>query len=55
MHKDLVTLKQITAPILEDIKIFQQEFENALQSEVRMINSISKYMIRNRGKIFVPY
>ena len=54
MHKDLVTLKQITAPILEDIKIFQQEFENALKSEVRLINSISKYMIRNRGKNIRP-
>ena len=54
MHKHLVTLKQITAPIMDDIKIFQQEFENALKSEVRLINSISKYMIRNRGKKIRP-
>ena len=54
MHKDLITLKQITAPILEDIKIFQKEFENALDSEVRLINSISKYMIRNKGKNIRP-
>ena len=54
MHKDLVTLKQITAPIIEDIKIFQKEFENALKSEVRLINSITKYMIRNRGKNIRP-
>jgi len=54
MHKDFVTLKQITAPIIDDIKIFQQEFENALKSEVRLINSISKYMIRNRGKNIRP-
>tara|TARA_Y100000590_G_scaffold399465_1_gene482758 strand:+ start:1872 stop:2861 length:990 start_codon:yes stop_codon:yes gene_type:complete len=54
MHKDLVTLKQITVPIIDDIKIFQQEFENALKSEVRLINSISKYMIKNRGKNIRP-
>ena len=54
MHKDLITLKEITKPIIEDIKIFQQEFENALNSEVRLINSISKYMIRNRGKNIRP-
>lgn len=54
MHKDLVTLKQITAPILDDIKVFQQEFENALKSEVRLINSISNYMIKNRGKNIRP-
>jgi len=54
MHKDLITLKQITHPIIEDIKIFQQEFENALYSEVRLINSISKYMMRNKGKNIRP-
>ena len=54
MHKDIITLKQITSPILEDIKIFQKEFENALDSEVRLINSISNYMIRNKGKNIRP-
>ena len=54
MHKDLITLKQIMAPIIDDIKLFQVEFENALKSEVRLINSISKYMIRNRGKNIRP-
>ena len=54
MRKDIATLKEITAPISEDIKIFQDEFENALKSEVRLINSISKYMIRNKGKNIRP-
>ena len=54
MHRDLITLKQISQPILEDIKIFQDEFENALNSEVRLINSISRYMIRNKGKNIRP-
>ncbi len=54
MHKDLITLKQITAPILDDIKIFQNEFENALRSEVRLINSITKYIVRNKGKHIRP-
>ena len=54
MRKDIATLREITAPILDDIKIFQEEFENALKSEVRLINSISKYMIRNKGKNIRP-
>ena len=54
MRNDIATLKDITAPILDDIKIFQEEFENALKSEVRLINSISKYMIRNKGKNIRP-
>ncbi|MEL1235085.1 MAG: polyprenyl synthetase family protein [Candidatus Neomarinimicrobiota bacterium] len=54
MHKDLITLKQITQPIIEDVKIFQKEFENALNSEVRLINTISKYMIKSKGKNIRP-
>ena len=54
MHRDLITLEQITKPILDDIEIFRKEFENALNSEVRLINSISKYMIRNKGKNIRP-
>lgn len=54
MHKDLITLKQITQPIIEDVKIFQKEFENALNSEVRLINTISNYMIKNKGKNIRP-
>ena len=54
MHKDLITLKQITQPIIEDVKIFKKEFENALNSEVRLINTISKYMIKNKGKNIRP-
>ena len=54
MHKDLITLKQITQPIIEDVEIFQREFENALNSEVRLINTISKYMIKNNGKNISP-
>ncbi|MBL7046142.1 MAG: polyprenyl synthetase family protein [Candidatus Marinimicrobia bacterium] len=47
-------LKEIVVPILEDIKIFQQEFEEALRSEVRLINLISKYLIRHKGKGIRP-
>ena len=54
MHRTLITLQQITKPIEDDIEIFKQEFENALHSEVRLINSISKYMMRNKGKTIRP-
>jgi len=54
MARSSITLKQITDPIKDDIKFFQQEFDNSLKSDVRLINSISKYMIRNRGKNIRP-
>ena len=48
------SLKKITAPILEDIEIFQAKFKAALTSEVKMINSISNYLVKNRGKAIRP-
>ncbi len=43
-------LRQIVEPIFEDIKLFQQEFEAALRSEVRLINIIGRYLMRHQGK-----
>lgn len=48
------SLKKITAPILEDIEIFQAKFKAALTSEVKLINSISNYLVKNRGKAIRP-
>ena len=48
------SLKKITAPILEDIEIFQAKFKAALTSEVKLINSISNYLVKNRGKTIRP-
>ena len=47
-------LKKILAPIWDDLKLFQIEFEDALRSEVRLINVIAKYLIRHKGKGIRP-
>ena len=49
-----INLENITSPILDDLVLFQEEFEKAIKSEVRLIDSISKIMIRNRGKNIRP-
>ncbi len=54
MKKDLKSLKQITSPIFEDIKLFEQEFRDALHSEVRLINTIGRYILRHKGKHIRP-
>ena len=54
MNKDLKTLKHITEPIFDDIKLFEKEFRNALRSEVRLINLVGKYIIRHKGKHIRP-
>ena len=50
----MISLKQITAPIYDDIDIFKIEFNGAINSEVKLINSISGYMLKNRGKTIRP-
>ena len=47
-------LKQITEPIQNDLEKYQQEFELALNSDVKIINTVSKYIIQRRGKRFRP-
>ena len=54
MVNNKISLENITAPILNDLAFFQEEFEKAIKSEVRLIDSISKFMIRNRGKNIRP-
>lgn len=49
-----IHLSDIVAPILDDLKQFQYEFELALKSEVRLVNTMVKYVIRNRGKNLRP-
>ena len=47
-------LKRIIEPIVYDLKVFQDEFELALKSEVRLINVISKYLLNHKGKAIRP-
>ena len=47
-------LKEITKPIKNDLAEFQIEFESALHSDVKLINTVSKYIIQRRGKRFRP-
>ena len=54
MKKDLKSLKHITDPIFDDIKLFEKEFRNALHSEVRLINLVGKYILRHKGKHIRP-
>ena len=54
MGNDLKTLKEITAPIFDDIKLFETEFRDALKSEVRLVNTIGKYILRQKGKLIRP-
>jgi len=47
-------LKNITEPIKFELEKFQVEFDSALKSDVKLINTVSKYIIQRRGKRFRP-
>ena len=54
MNNDLKSLKDITDPISEDIKLFETEFKEALRSEVKLVNTVANYILRNKGKHIRP-
>jgi len=47
-------LKEISVSIKDDLNRFDTEFNSALQSDVKLINTVSKYIIQRRGKRFRP-
>ena len=54
INQGTATLEEIFEPIIDDLKTFEIEYERAAKSDVRLINSIAKYMMRNRGKNIRP-
>ena len=48
------SLENILAPILEDLKTFDIEYKRAVKSDVPLINTITKYMMRKKGKNIRP-
>ena len=54
MSSKTITLDKISAPIAEDIKIFKREFDLSVESDVKLINLITKYIVTNRGKHIRP-
>ena len=47
-------LEIIKAPIKEDLTYFETEFKQTLNSDVKLINSISDFLVKNRGKRIRP-
>jgi octaprenyl-diphosphate synthase len=50
----MTRLDKIIIPIAGDVLQYEKEFKAALDSEVKLINSVSNYLIKNKGKSFRP-
>ena len=48
------SLEKILSPIVEDLKNFGIGYERAIKSDVPLINTITKYMMRKKGKNIRP-
>ncbi len=47
-------LDEISVPIREDVKMFQDELKTSLSSGVKLINTVIKYITRKKGKQLRP-
>ena len=50
----MISLDKIITPISGDLLQYEKEFKVALDSKVKLINSVSNYLIKNKGKSFRP-
>ncbi len=48
------TLKEISHVIEKDIRLFEKEFDDALCSEVRLIQTVTRFLIKQKGKRIRP-
>ena len=49
-----MNLKKITLPVKEELEIFQKKFSDTLKSKVALIDIITKYILKQKGKKIRP-
>ncbi|OUX33126.1 MAG: hypothetical protein CBE24_02570 [bacterium TMED264] len=54
VSNDNSALYKIITPIIDDLKTFDMEYKRAIKSDVSLINTITKYMMRKKGKNIRP-
>src|SRR6056297_1147485 len=47
-------LNDIRRPVAEEMKAFQKTFRGAIHSDVKLLNIVSSYILRNKGKQMRP-
>ena len=49
-----VTLAQIRQPVESDLRVFRETFRDAMQSRVRLLDTVVQYVLRQKGKEIRP-
>ncbi len=50
----LLTVKEIKEPVAEEMKLFEEKFKASLKSEVALLDKITHYIIKRKGKQMRP-
>lgn len=50
----MLTVKEIKAPILNELDIFEDKFKDAMKSHIPILDRITHYMIKRKGKQIRP-
>jgi octaprenyl-diphosphate synthase len=50
----MLKLSDIRQPVAEEMQLFQKSFKKAIHSDVRLLNLISNYILRRKGKQMRP-
>ena len=50
----MITLKEISEPVREHIKIFEGKFRDSMKSSVPLLDQITRYIIKRKGKQMRP-
>jgi octaprenyl-diphosphate synthase len=50
----MTTLRHITTPIREELKVFQQLFKATMRSKVGLVDTVARYIVRQKGKKIRP-
>lgn len=48
------SLEEIKSPISEELKIFEDKFRDSMKSKVPLLNAITRYIVRSKGKQVRP-
>jgi len=54
MSKPLISLNEIKAPIREHIEVFEGKFRSSMKSSVPLLDTITRYIIKRKGKQMRP-
>ena len=50
----LLTVKEIKQPVSEEMKLFEEKFKASLKSDVALLDKITHYIIKRKGKQMRP-